>query len=117
VVGAEEAHVMLGTVPVLDRVLRVPFFPLLLFPLPLPVKLYVRFGKPIELDGKPSDAADQRKVDRLTTMVRKKLQALIDDTLHHRHGLILSSYDEVGGGNEDSIAKTRSRRRANRRRT
>ena len=30
-----------------------PFFPLLLFPVPLPVKLYIRFGAPIVLPGTP----------------------------------------------------------------
>jgi 1-acyl-sn-glycerol-3-phosphate acyltransferase len=92
VVGAEEAHVMLGNVPWLARAARAPFFPLLLFPLPLPVKLYIRFGPPIVLPGTPRDAGDQERVDALNRMVRRRLQRLIDDTVQRRQGIIFSSY-------------------------
>ena len=94
VVGAEEAHVMLANLPRIARLVGVPFFPLLLLPLPLPVKLYVRFGPPIVLPGTAADASDQRKVDQLNTMVRRRVQHLIDDTVHRRRGIILSEYDE-----------------------
>jgi 1-acyl-sn-glycerol-3-phosphate acyltransferase len=96
VVGAEEAHVMLGTAPLLAQVFGVPFFPLLLFPWPLPVKLYIRFGEPIVLPGTPADADDQRRVDQLNIMVRQRVQLLIDDTVRRRHGVILSAYDSNG---------------------
>jgi 1-acyl-sn-glycerol-3-phosphate acyltransferase len=92
VVGTEEVHVMITNAPRLARLLRVPFFPLVLSLLPLPAKFVIRFGRPIELRGGPSDAADQRKVDRWTARVRRDLQALIDDTLQHRRGVILGSY-------------------------
>jgi 1-acyl-sn-glycerol-3-phosphate acyltransferase len=94
IVGAEEAHVMLGNVPVVARALGVPLFPLLLFPFPLPVKLYIRFGAPIHLRGVPADADDQARVDRLNAMVRRRLQRLIDDTVRRRHGVVFSTYDE-----------------------
>ncbi len=94
VVGAEEAHVMLGNVPPLARALGMPLFPLLLFPFPLPVKLYIRFGKPIVLAGGPADARDQRAVDRLNEVVRRRLQRLIDDTRRRRQGWIFSTYDD-----------------------
>jgi 1-acyl-sn-glycerol-3-phosphate acyltransferase len=81
VVGAEEAHVMLGNVPWLAKLLGVPLFPLLLFPLPLPVKFYIRFGRPIRLPGAPADAADQTRVDALNEMVRARVQQVIYDTL------------------------------------
>lgn len=94
VVGAEEAHVMLGSVPLLARAIGVPFFPLLLFPLPLPTKLYIRFGKPITLPGTPADADDQAKVDRFNGMVRQRVQNLIDDTVRRRRGIIFSTYED-----------------------
>jgi 1-acyl-sn-glycerol-3-phosphate acyltransferase len=94
VVGAEEAHVMLANVPVVARAVGVPFFPWLLFPLPLPVKIYVRFGAPIVLSGTAADANDQGKVDQLNKMVRRRVQQLIDDTVRRRRGVILSAYDE-----------------------
>jgi len=92
VVGAEEAHVMLGNVPWLARGIGMPFFPILLFPFPLPVKLYIRFGKPIHLPGGPADARDQDRVDRLNRLVRRQLQQLIDDTVRRRRGIIVSRY-------------------------
>lgn len=92
VVGAEEAHVMLGNVPWLARAVGVPVFPLLAFPLPLPTRFYIRFGAPIELPGTQRDADDQRRVDAMNRMVRRRLQRLIDDTVAHRTGVIFSSY-------------------------
>ena len=94
VVGAEEAHVMLANLPRIARLVGVPFFPLLLLLLPLPVKLYVRFGPPIVLPGTAADANDQHKVDQLNAMVRRRVQQLIDDTVRRRRGIILSEYDE-----------------------
>lgn len=93
VVGAEETHVLLGNVGPLARVTGIPIAPLLLFPLPLPAKLYLRFGRPIELPGTPEDAEDQRKVDRWNDMVRRRVQRLIDDTVRRRHGIIVSHYE------------------------
>jgi 1-acyl-sn-glycerol-3-phosphate acyltransferase len=91
-VGAEEAHVMLANLAPLARLLGLPLFPLLLFPLPLPTRLYIRFGEPFALPGKPSDAEDQKRVDRLNRMVRQRVQRLIDDTLRRRRGVIFSTY-------------------------
>jgi len=98
VVGAEEAHVMLANLPPVARAVRMPFFPWVLFPLPLPVKLYIRFGPPIVLPGTAADANDQQKVDQLNKMVRRRVQQLIDDTVRRRRGIILSTYDESRGG-------------------
>ncbi len=92
VVGAEEAHVMLGNVPLVARVFGIPYFPLLLFPLPLPTKLYIRFGAPIILKGTPAEARDQRRVDELNVLLRRRVQGLIDDTVRHRRGVIFSEY-------------------------
>jgi 1-acyl-sn-glycerol-3-phosphate acyltransferase len=92
VVGAEEAHIMLANVPFIARALRLPLFPLVLFPFPLPSKLYIRFGKPLRLRGTPADADDQERVDRLNQMVRRRLQHLIDDTVQRRRGVIFSDY-------------------------
>ena len=95
IVGAEEAHVMLANVPPAARLFGAPFFPLVLFPLPLPVKLYIRFGAPIRLAGGAAAAEDQALVDRLNTMVRRRVQRLIDDTVRRREGIIFSAYREA----------------------
>ena len=85
---------MLANLPPVARVLGVPFFPWLLFPFPLPAKLYIRFGPPIVLPGTAADAKDQQKVDQLNRMVRRRVQQLIDDTVRRRRGIIWSAYDE-----------------------
>lgn len=92
VVGAEEAHVMLGNMPRIARAVGMPLFPVLLFPFPLPVKLYIRFAAPSVLPGTPRDADDQPRVDALNRMVRRRLQALIDDTVRHRRGVLFDSH-------------------------
>jgi 1-acyl-sn-glycerol-3-phosphate acyltransferase len=96
VVGAEEIHVMLGNIPPLAAVLGVPFFPIVASAVPLPARLYVRFGAPIHLDAPPDAAADQETVDRLNREVQRALQALIDDTVRRRHGVYWSTFDEGG---------------------
>lgn len=93
IVGAEETHLLLTDVPALARLLHVPFFPIVASPLPLPARMYIRFGRPIHLDHPPSAAHDQGLVDRLNGQVRGELQGLIDDTLRRRRGVFLSSYD------------------------
>ncbi len=115
VVGAEEAHVMLGNVPLIARLVGAPLFPVVLFPLPLPVKLYIRFGEPIHLPGTPADARNQTRVDALNQMVRRRVQALIDDTLRRRDGIIFSTYRAsqprtANGRNSSSTISPRSSR-------
>jgi 1-acyl-sn-glycerol-3-phosphate acyltransferase len=99
IVGAEETHVMLRNAPRLARLLGLPLFPFVLSPLPLPAKLYIRFGKPIRLPGRPADAERQDRVDRWNEMVRRRLQQLIDDTVRSRHGVFLSRYGNGNNGN------------------
>lgn len=94
VVGAEEAHVMLSNLPRVANLLSLPFVPLVAFPIPLPVKLYVRFGRPIRFRQGAKAAKDQKVVDRLNERVRRAVQDLIDDTLHRRHGIVWSRYDD-----------------------
>jgi 1-acyl-sn-glycerol-3-phosphate acyltransferase len=96
VVGAEETHVMLGNLPWLARAIGVPLFPLLLSPVPLPSRFYIRFGRPIVLPGTARDADDQACVDALNRMVRRRVQQLIDDTVAHREGIIFSAYRNGG---------------------
>jgi 1-acyl-sn-glycerol-3-phosphate acyltransferase len=93
IVGAEEIHYCLGDVPQLAQYLEVPFFPLVASLVPLPARLYIRFGEPIRLAAPPEAADEQAVVDRLNEHIRATLQALIDDTLRRRKGIYWSSYD------------------------
>jgi 1-acyl-sn-glycerol-3-phosphate acyltransferase len=97
IVGGEEVHYCLGDVPQLAEYLKVPFFPLVGSLVPLPARMYIRFGEAIRLDAPPEAADDQAVVDRLNEQVRSALQALIDDTLRHRKGIYWSSYDAGNG--------------------
>lgn len=94
VVGAEEAHVVLGNWAAGARLLGTPLLPFVLFPLPLPVKLYLRLGAPIRLRGTPADARRQERVDALNRQVQRRLQRLIDDTVRRRRGIFVGGYDE-----------------------
>ncbi|MBX3025186.1 acyltransferase family protein [bacterium] len=96
VVGAEEAHVLLGNWAAGARLLGTPLLPFVLFPLPLPVKLYLRLGRPIHLRGTPADAARQDRVDALNRVVQRRLQRLIDDTVRRRRGIVFSRFDQRG---------------------
>jgi 1-acyl-sn-glycerol-3-phosphate acyltransferase len=92
-VGTEEIHMMLGNVPALARLLGTPFFPIVASPLPLPARIYLRFGRPIQFAEPPEAADDQATVDHLNRLVQSELQALIDDTRRRRHGIYWSRYD------------------------
>lgn len=100
IVGAEEVHYCLGDVPQLAEYFKVPFFPLVASLVPLPARIYIRFGEAIRLAAPPEAAADQAVVDRLNERVRSALQALTDDTLRHRKGIYWSSYDASDGGRQ-----------------
>ncbi|MBI4519137.1 MAG: acyltransferase family protein [Deltaproteobacteria bacterium] len=112
VVGAEEAHVLLTNVAPLARALSWPFFPIVLFPLPLPAKIYIRFGAAIELPGTPADADDQDRVDELNVMVRRRVQQLIADTVRRRQGVIFSTYRDGGSPPSPAPRATGKRYRA-----
>jgi 1-acyl-sn-glycerol-3-phosphate acyltransferase len=96
IVGAEEVHYCLGDVPQLAEYLKVPFFPLVASLVPLPARIYIRFGEAIRLPAPPEAAEQQAVVDRLNEQVRSAMQALIDDTLRRRKGTYWSSYDANG---------------------
>ena len=93
IVGTEEVHYCLGDVPQLAEYLRMPFFPLVASLVPLPARIYIRFGEAIRLPAPPEAADQQAVVDRLNEQVRSTLQALVDDTLRRRKGIYWSSYD------------------------
>ena len=97
IVGAEEVHYCLGDLPQMAEYLELPFFPLIASPVPLPARIYIRFGEAIRLPAPPEAAEQQAVVDRLNEQVRSALQALVDDTLRRRRGIYWSSYDVRDG--------------------
>src|SRR5581483_11529248 len=93
VVGAEETYPMLADASPLAQMLRLPFFPLTpLFPwlgpiglLPLPSKWSITFGEPIATgEYGPEAAEDPLALNQLATLVRERMQAMLDDQLAQR---------------------------------
>ena len=92
VIGAEEAHPLLGTWEWPAKLLDLPYFPLTpTFPwlgplglVPLPSKWILRFGEPIDRDRLAKDAADAESVHRLADEVRETIQKMVDETLRER---------------------------------
>ncbi len=93
VVGAEEAHPVLFKLRLPTRALGLPFLPVTpTFPwlgplglLPLPSKWSIRFGEAISLAHlEPEAAADELLVSRLTSELRERIQALVEQGLAER---------------------------------
>ncbi|QRP45524.1 acyltransferase family protein [Amycolatopsis sp. FDAARGOS 1241] len=83
VVGAEETYPKIGDIPLLARVLGLPYFPVtpffpLLGPLgavPLPTKWTIEFGEPVRTDEYTPDAVDDPMlVFTVTDQVRESIQ-------------------------------------------
>jgi 1-acyl-sn-glycerol-3-phosphate acyltransferase len=92
-VGAEEIYPLIGNIPSLARLLRVPYIPItpffpLLGPLgliPLPSKWVIEFGEPIRTDAFPSGAAeDPMLVFNVTDQVRETVQQTLYELLVRR---------------------------------
>jgi 1-acyl-sn-glycerol-3-phosphate acyltransferase len=95
IVGSEELHPRLGTLPGLGRLLPTgavpitPTFPLLgpLGAIPLPARWRIAFGAPLDLDGLGPEAADDRAtVLEIAEEVRGRVQAMVHEQLIARPG-------------------------------
>ena len=93
VVGAEEIYPLVGNVPVLARLLGVPYIPVTpLFPwlgplgmVPLPSKWLMEFGEPIRTDElEPGAADDPMLVFNVTDQVRETIQQTLFTLLRRR---------------------------------
>ncbi|WP_018654695.1 lysophospholipid acyltransferase family protein [Actinomadura flavalba] len=89
IVGAEEIYPKIAELPLLARLLGVPYFPVTpTFPwfgpaglLPLPSRWLIQVGEPIPLDDYgPGDADDAMTVFNLTDQVRETVQQMVYDT-------------------------------------
>ncbi len=96
VVGAEEIYPLVGNIPVLARLLGVPYIPItpffpLLGPLglvPLPSKWIIEFGEPIRTDSyDPGAADDPMLVFNLTDQVRETIQQTLYTLLMQRRSV------------------------------
>ncbi len=96
IVGAEEIYPMIADIPVLARLLGLPYVPVTpLFPwlgplglVPLPSKWLIEFGEPISTDSYPDGAAeDPMLVFNLTDQVRETIQQTLFTLLAERPGV------------------------------
>ena len=96
IVGAEEIYPLVGNIPVLARLLGVPYIPVtpffpLLGPLglvPLPSKWIIEFGEPIRTDSyDPGAADDPMLVFNLTDQVRETIQQTLYSLLMRRKSI------------------------------
>ncbi len=96
VIGAEEIHPLLHRSTMLARPLGIPYIPITpTFPLlgvlgliPFPTKWTIVFGEPIHFEKYgPAQAEDQLLVNRLSEMVREKIQEMIVEELKNRRSV------------------------------
>ena len=96
VVGAEEIHPVVARADWIGRPLGFPYFPItptfpwtgLLGLVPLPSKWSIEFGEPIATQGFGSEAADDPiLVNRLSELVRERVQTMIDGRLARRRSV------------------------------
>ena len=96
IVGAEEIYPLVGNIPVLARLLGVPYIPVtpffpLLGPLglvPLPSKWIIEFGEPIRTDSyDPGAADDPMLVFNVTDQVRETIQQTLYSLLMRRKSI------------------------------
>jgi 1-acyl-sn-glycerol-3-phosphate acyltransferase len=96
IVGAEEIYPLVGNIPVLARLLGMPYIPVtpffpLLGPLgliPLPSKWIIEFGEPIRTDSyDPGAADDPMLVFNVTDQVRETIQQTLYSLLMRRKSI------------------------------
>ncbi|MCE5292877.1 MAG: acyltransferase family protein [Nocardiaceae bacterium] len=98
IVGAEETYPKIADLPLLARLLGLPYFPVTpLFPvlgplgmIPLPTKWHIEFGEPIYTNSyDPSDAEDPVATFELTDTVRERIQLSLYRQLAKRRSVFL----------------------------
>lgn len=87
VVGAEEQLPQIGRIPI--SFAGLPFIPITLVPVPLPVRYHIRYGPPIEVHRHttPDQADDPAVVRQAAAEVKAAVQGLIDGLLATRKGI------------------------------
>lgn len=87
IVGAEEQMPQIGRIPI--QVAGLPFIPITLTPIPLPVRYHIRYGPPIPVheEYRPDHADDPAAVREAAARVKAAVQALLEQGLAERTGI------------------------------
>jgi 1-acyl-sn-glycerol-3-phosphate acyltransferase len=85
VVGSEEQAPSLGSFNPLARLLDMPAFPMVLTPLPLPVRYHIYFGEPMEFRGNHND--EDEVIVRKVNQVKQRIHEMIQQGLRERPGV------------------------------
>ncbi|MDG2305883.1 MAG: lysophospholipid acyltransferase family protein [Candidatus Binatia bacterium] len=85
VVGSEEQAPSLGNFKPLAKLLGMPAFPLVLTPVPLPVRYHIEFGAPLHFEGNPHD--EDRIIGAHVEEVKQRIRSMIADGLRRRSGI------------------------------
>lgn len=86
VVGAEEAWIQIAKLDL--KLFGAPFLPLPLTLLPMPVKMHIHYGEPIDFSKrwKPSDADDPEVTEEAAQIVKQAVENLLAKGLEERKG-------------------------------
>jgi 1-acyl-sn-glycerol-3-phosphate acyltransferase len=86
-VGPEEQMPQVGRIPI--QMAGLPFIPITLTPLPMPVHYHIHYGEPIRTDRdyRPEHADDPAAVREASARVKAAVQALLDKGLAERPGI------------------------------
>jgi 1-acyl-sn-glycerol-3-phosphate acyltransferase len=85
VVGSEEQAPSLGNFKPLARLLGMPAFPLVLLPLPLPVRYHIHFGAPMEFRGNAND--EDSVVEGKVEQVKSRIRSMLEQGLRQRRSI------------------------------
>jgi 1-acyl-sn-glycerol-3-phosphate acyltransferase len=87
IVGAEEQMPQIGRIPI--SVMSMPFIPITLTPVPLPVRYHIHYGAPIPIPElyRAEQADDPAVVREASARVKAAVQALLDRGVRERPGI------------------------------
>ena len=89
IVGPEEQMPQIARVKSVGRAIGLPYLPITLTPLPLPVRYHIHYGKPIPVhqDYAPEEADDPARVLEAAERVRDAVADLLRKGLEMRQGI------------------------------
>jgi 1-acyl-sn-glycerol-3-phosphate acyltransferase len=89
IIGPEEQMPQIGQINSLGKLLGLPYMPIPLTPIPLPVRYHIHYGEPIpvHLDYRPEAADDPNVVREAAGRVRSSVESLIEHGLASRENI------------------------------